>query len=153
MEGRSEGFALCILWKKLSLKCFILYRVIDVEEDLSMAAGRGVLTKSLSTRYRCDTFKDMSQDELPSTLRLPQFTGVMTNREIILSISKEKSQFSPASEMFILNLQSWGQQQNEIFFNYCQAELVFSTILLYNTTQSLADFQVYFKADSTAVIF
>lgn len=42
--------------------------------------------------------------------------------------------------------------ERDIFY-YCQAELVFSTILLYNTTQSLADFQVYFKADSTAMIF
>lgn len=57
-----------------------------------MAAGRGVLSKSLSTRYRCEALRDMSQDELPGTLRLPQFTGVMTNREIILSVPKEKSQ-------------------------------------------------------------
>lgn len=57
VEGRSEVFGLCILWKKLSLKCLILYWIIDVEVDLSMASGRGILSTSLSTRYRCDALR------------------------------------------------------------------------------------------------
>lgn len=33
-----------------------------------------------------------SQDELPGTLRLPQFASVITDREIMSSVLKEKSQ-------------------------------------------------------------
>lgn len=57
MEGRLEVFGLCILRKKLSLKCLVLYRIIDVEEDLFMASGRGILSKSLGTRYRCGALR------------------------------------------------------------------------------------------------
>lgn len=47
--------------------------------------------------------------------------------------------------MFILNLQSQGQQYNDLgFFNTAKLNWLFLRFLLYNTFQSLANFQVYF---------
>lgn len=50
-------------------------------------------------------------DEFPGTLNLPQSAGVIPGGKITLLVHKDKpSLISPASWIFILNLQPHGQQ-------------------------------------------